>query len=149
MMRRIQDQFSPFVRCYMGAQAIVTWYNATNNPESTLASVASNENGSVLIWALGLFGTIMLLDLLLNDWTPQSIRIFGRRFALSWRRTWKHRHFLFVGIAACYAGQPYIADAYGQSIAVMMVCYLQAIANMAAAFLDAGERSRRLWWQRT
>ena len=149
MMRRLQDHFSPFVRMYMGGHAVVTWYSATANPESTLAFVASTDDGSIIVWVLGMLGTIMLLDLLINDWSPKSIGFGTHRIYLNWQRTWRYRHWLFVGIAACYAAQPLIADAAGQNIAVMIVCYWNSFINMAAAFIDAGERSRQLWWQKT
>lgn len=149
MMRRIQDHFSPFVRFYMGGQAVVTWYSSVVNPESTLYAIASTDDGSILVTTLGALGVVMLLDLFINDWTPQWVRLGRWSIHLAWTRTWKYRHLLFVGIAGCYAAQPQIADTAGQSVAVMIVCYWHAFINIAAAFLDAGERSRRLWWQRT
>lgn len=149
MMRRLQDQFSPFVRFYLGGQAVVTWYSATTNPESTLHAVAATPDGNVFMWILGLLGVVLLVDLFVNDWTPDQLHIGNRRLVLNWRRTWRYRHWLFVGIAACYAAQPQIADMAGENIAVMIVCYWNSLVCMAAAFLDAGERSRRLWWQKT
>lgn len=148
MMRRLQDQFSPFVRFYMGGQSIVTWYNATTNPSATLYGVAHTPDGGVVMWWLGLLGAVMILDLFVNDWTPDSVKFGQRCINLNWKRSWKYRHWLFVGISACYATLPNIADAYGENIAVMLVCYWNSIVCMAAAFLDAGERSRRLWWQK-
>ena len=146
MMRRLQDQFSPFVRFLLGGQAVVTWYNAVTNPQATLHAVASTNDGNIILWAMGLLGSIMLLDLFVNDWTPDKIRLGSRSLNLNWKRSWVHRHWLFVGIAACYAAQPHIADAVGQSNAVMLVCYWNSLAHIVAAFIDAGERSRRLWW---
>lgn len=148
MMRRIQDHLSPFLRLYLGGQAVLTWYSANENTESTLHEISTTQDGSLFIWGIGICGALMLLDLFINDWTPDLIRIGRQRFALHWERVWKNRHWLFVGIAGCYAAQPQIADVSGQSIAVIVLCYWQATMHIAAAFLDAGERSRRLWWQR-
>lgn len=149
MMRRLQDQFSPFVRFLLGGQAVVTWYSATTNPDATLYMVAATEDGNIFIWAMGLLGVILLIDLFVNEWTPDTVQ-FGRRcINLNWERTWHYRHWLFVGIATCYAALPQIADTSSQNIAVMIVCYWHSFVCMVAAFLDAGERSRRLWWQKT
>lgn len=147
-MKRLQDYFSPFVRFYMGGQAVLTWYSATVNPNSTLHRVASTSDGGLIVWSMGIFGMLMLLDLFINDWTPNTVTFGKKKLHLAWERIWVHRHWLFVGIAACYAAQPQIADVTGQSVAVMVVCYWNALANMVAAFIDAGDRSRRLWWQR-
>lgn len=134
----------------MGGHAVVTWFSATTNPGSTLYEVTNyTDDGGVIIWALGLLGVVMLLDLFINDWTPTTVRLGTRQLNLNWQRTWRHRHWLFVGIAACYAAQPLLADESGQNIAVMLVCYWNSFINMAAAFIDAGERSRQLWWQKT
>lgn len=148
MMRRLQDQFSPFVRFYMGGQAIITWYNATSNPGATLFSVGMTDDGSIALFVLGLLGVLMLLDLFVNDWTPDCIHMGRFCLNLNWWRSWRHRHWLFVGIAACYAAMPNIAEYTGDNIAVMLVCYWNSLVCMAAAFLDAGERSRRLWWRK-
>lgn len=102
-----------------------------------------------MIWAMGMFGMLMLFDLFVNDWTPPCVRFGRAKLNLGWERVWQYRHWLFVGIAACYAAQPHIADVTGQSVAVVLVCYWNSLVNMIAAFIDAGERSRRLWWQRT
>lgn len=149
MMRRLQDQFSPLVRFYLGGNAVVTWYSATTNPRATLYSVAATQDGNVFIWVLGLLGAILLIDLFVNEWTPNTVSVGRRTLNLGWDRTWHSRHWLFVGIAACYAALPQIADTTGQNIAVMIVCYWNSLVCMLAAFLDAGERSRRLWWQQT
>lgn len=148
MTRRLQDHFSPFVRFYMGGQAIVTWYNASANPGATLYLVASTPDGNLVMWWLGLLGGVMLLDLFVNDWTPDRVQFGRRQLTLNWKRSWRYRHWFFVGIAACYAALPNIAESYGENIAVMLVCYWNSLVCMAAAFLDAGERSRRLWWQK-
>jgi hypothetical protein len=149
MMRRIQDQLSPFLRCYLGLQAVITWASSFQNDESTLHEISSTADGGLFIWGIGICGALMLLDLFINDWTPDCIRIGRKLFPVHWANVWKNRHWLFVGIAACYAAQPQIADVSGQSWFVILICYFQAVAHMAAAFIDAGERSRRLWWQRT
>ena len=146
---RLQDQFSPYVRFVLGGQAVITWYSATVNPKSTLHQVASTEDGGLLVWGIGIFGMLMLFDLFVNDWTPPCVRLGQAKLNLGWERVWQYRHWLFVGIAACYAAQPHIADVTGQSVAVVLVCYWNSLVNMIAAFIDAGERSRRLWWQRT
>jgi hypothetical protein len=149
MMRRLQDQFSPFVRFLLGGQALVTWYNAITNPDATLFIVASTPDGNIILWAMGLLGATMLLDLFVNDWTPDKFSIGRCTLQLNWRRSWVHRHWLFVGIAACYAAQPHLAEMAGQSVAVTLVCYWNSLTHMVAAFIDAGERSRRLWWAKT
>lgn len=148
MKRRLQDQFSPFIRFYMGGQAVTTWYSSFANPESTFHEVSTTSDGGLIMWMMGLCGMLLLVDLFVNDWTPDWVEIGRRRLGFGWENIWKHRHWLFVGIAASYAAQPQVADASGQSSAILVVCYFQALCNVLAAFIDAGERSRRLWWQR-
>lgn len=148
-MRRLQDFSSPFIRFAMGGQAVITWHSATVNPQSTLHRLAITEDGSLLVWTMGICGMLMMLDLFVNDWSPNSVKF--RKYALSigWQRMWEHRHWLFIIIAGCWAAQPQVADITGQPISVMLVCYWNTLLNVIAAFIDAGERSRRLWWQRT
>jgi hypothetical protein len=147
MKRRLQDYTSPFVRFLLGGNAMLTWYSAHMNPESTLSGVASTDDGGIFLFLIGLSGAVMVADLIINDWTPDSIRIAGRRFKLNWQRTWSYRHWLFVIISASYAAQPQIVDTAGQPITVKIIVYWWAAVYMMAAFLDAGDRSRRIWWQ--
>lgn len=149
MIRRLQDQSSPFIRAGMGGYAVNTWFSAFVNPESTFHEISTTPDGGLIIWTMGLFGVLLLVDLFINDWTPDWVSFGRRKLGLGWERVWQYRHWLFVGIAACYAAQPQIADASGQSKALLVSCYFPAFLNIWAAFIDAGERSRSLWWQRT
>jgi hypothetical protein len=143
-MRRLQDHWSPFVRFFLGGQAVVTWYTTLSNPTSTLHALSRTSDGGLIIWVVGILGILLWLDLFVNDWTPPCVRLGKSTFNLGWENIWKSRHWLFVGIAGCYCAQPQIADVTGQPVAVAVICYWWAIANMVAAFIDAGDRSRRL-----
>lgn len=147
-MRRLQDHWSPFVRFFLGGQAVVTWYTTLANPRSTFHIISTTDDGALLIWVLGVLGVFLWLDLFINDWSPPCLRLGRSTFNLGWEHIWKRRHWLFVGIAGTYAAQPQIIDVTGQPVAVAVVCYWWALANMVAAFIDAGDRSRRLWWHR-
>lgn len=148
MTQRASDHWSPYVRFVLGGQAVMNWYVSTVNSKSTFHALSLTEDGSLLIWVVGVLGILLWIDLFINDWTPQYVRFGQSNIRLGWGKMWRHRHWLFVGIAGAYCAQPQIVDATGQPLAVAVLCYWWALANMVAAFIDAGDRSRRLWWHR-
>lgn len=149
MKRRLADYSSPFLRLCLGGQALISSYTSVTNPVSTLHAVTRTVDGSYLIWFMGLLGVIAVLDLLINDVLPESISVGSRLVQLNWNRTWKYRHWLFIGISGCYLGQIPFAEVSRQSFSISLVCGFWCLMNIVAAFLDAGDRSRRQWWQTT
>jgi hypothetical protein len=148
MMRRAQDRWSPYIRFVLGGQAVITWYSTFSNPNATFHALSKSEDGGIFFWAIGICGALLMVDLFVNDWFALLPNRRQESLTLGWRRIWKSRHWLFIAIAGCFAALPLIVDAFGQSDAVKLVCYWYSVIYMAAAFIDAGERSRRLWWQR-
>lgn len=147
-MQRLQDNFPALCRLYAGGDAVLSWYNAFHDPATRLASVSRTTDGGVLLWIMALAGAAIVLDVIINDWTPEFIRVGRRNFRLSWRRAFKYRHFLFVTLAFCYAAQPYVAELGGYTVSLLMFFYWNSFQNIAIAFLDAKQRSRSAGWQR-
>jgi hypothetical protein len=147
-MQRLHDHFPALCRLYAGGDAIVSWYNSVNDPHSHLFRIALTEDGAALLWVMALAGAAIILDVLVNDWTPASVRIGGRVFNISWRRAFKYRHLLFVVLAFCYAAQPYVAERAGYGVSLLIFFYWNSFQNIAIAFFDARQRSRSEGWQR-
>ena len=148
MIQRLQDQFPALCRLSLGGTAIVSWYYGTNDPHAGLYTVGRYTDGATLLWAMALIGSVLVLDVMLNDWTPNRITIGARTFKLAWRRTFKYRHYLLASLAFCYAAQPFVAERSGHSVSLLLFFYWHAFLNIAVAFLDAKLRSRGPGWQR-
>lgn len=148
MIQRLQDQFPALCRLALGGNAIVSWFYGTQDPQAGLYEVNRYTDGALLLWGMALIGGVLVADVLLNDWTPSHFDVAGRRFNLSWRRTLKHRHYLFASLAFCYAAQPFVAERGGHSVSLLLFFYWHAFLNIAVAFLDAKLRSRGPGWQR-
>lgn len=147
-MQRLQDNFPALCRLYAGGDAVLSWYNAIHDPTTRLASVGRTADGGVLLWIMAIVGAAIVLDVIINDWTPEFIRIGHRCFRVTWRRAFKYRHFLFVALAFCYAAQPYVAELGGYTVSLLVFFYWNSFQNIAIAFLDAKQRSRSAGWQR-
>lgn len=148
MIQRLQDQFPALFRLGLGGTAIVSWYYGTHDPHAGLYTVGLYADGAALLWAMAIIGTVLALDVLLNDWTPDRIRIGHHTVRLSWPRTFKYRHYLLASLAFCYAAQPFVAERSGHSVSLLLFFYWHAFLNIAVAFLDAKLRSRGPGWQR-
>lgn len=148
MIQRLQDQFPALFRLGLGGNAIVSWYYGVNDPQAGLYSVSRFTDGATLLWFMAIIGSILVLDVLVNDWTPNSITIGRKIVKLSWRRTFLYRHYLLAGLAFCYAAQPFVAERSGHSVSLLLFFYWHAFLNIAVAFLDAKLRSRGPGWQR-
>jgi len=148
MIQRLQDQFPALTRLAMGGGALVSWYYGTNDPLTGLYEVNRYADGTALLWAMALIGLVLVLDVLLNDWTPDHICFGRRKLVITWRRTFRYRHYLFASLAFCYAAQPFVAERGGHSVSLLLFFYWHAFLNIAVAFLDAKLRSRGPGWQR-
>ena len=149
MIQRMQDQFPALFRLALGGTAIVSWYYGMHDPHAGLYTVGLYTDGATLLWAMALIGSVLVLDVLINDWTPDRITIGARTVKLNWRRTFKYRHYLLASLAFCYAAQPFVAERGGHSVSLLLFFYWHAFLNIAVAFLDAKLRSRGPRWQRT
>lgn len=147
-MQRLHDHFPALCRLYAGGDAVVSWYNSVADPRSHLFEVAHTDDGATLLWIMAIAGVAIVLDVLINDWTPDSIRIGHKRFHLAWKSAFKRRHLLFVILAFCYAAQPYVAAKAGHGVSLLVFFYWNTFQNLAIAILDAKQRSRSLQWQR-
>lgn len=132
----------------LGVNALVSWYNAMNDPNSGLWKIGRHEYGGTLLWFMGFLGAVIVLDVILNDWTPDRLKLGAINFKLRWPKIWQQRHWLFVGTAICYAGQPYVAVMGGYSVSLQVYFYTCALTNLAVAFMDAADRSRSQGWEK-
>lgn len=146
-MQRLNDHFPAFGRMILGGNAVVSWYNAMHDPFSSLFTIGQRDHGFTLLWMMGIFGALIVIDVLLNDWSPRCIRVRHKRIYIRWTRAFKQRHWLFVGLAVCYAAQPFVASTEGYTVSLLPYFYWYAACNIACAFLDANQRSRSAGWQ--
>lgn len=145
---RLYDHYPSMFRMTLGGNALVSWYNAMNDPNSSLWVIGRNEYGGTLLWFMGFFGAVIVLDVILNDWTPRRFEFSWFSTRIRWQRAFEHRHWLFVGLAVCYAGQPYVAEIGGYGVSLTLYFYWYTFTNIAVAFLDAAQRSRSQGWEK-
>lgn len=148
MIQRLQDNFPALSRLSMGGTAVVSWYYGMADPSAGLYAVSRYTEGATLLWLMAIIGVVVVLDVVLNDWTPARVTIGRHELKLSWKRTFQWRHYLFASLAFCYAAQPFVADRSGHSVSLLLFFYWHAFLNLAVAFLDAKLRSRGPGWQR-
>lgn len=148
MQKRLNDYALSLLRFYAGGDAVVSWYNAMHDSQSHLYRIGNTPDGSPLLWVMAIAGALIVLDVLMNDWTPSQIRIGRRSYPIRWHRAFVHRHLLFVLLAFCYAAQPYVAERGGYGVSLLVFFYWNAFQNIALAFFDAKQRSRSAGWQR-
>lgn len=144
---RLYDYYPSCFRAALGGNALVSWYNAMNDPSSSLWRIGRTEYGGTLLWFMGFVGAVIVLDVILNDWTPDTFRFGKYDLKIRWKRSFEHRHWLFVGLAVCYAGQPYVAAVAGSGVSLELYFYWYALTNIAVSFLDAAQRSRSRGWE--
>jgi len=133
MNRRLSDYALTVLRMYMGGNAVLSWYNAMNEPSSMIARTSNTFDGTLLIWALGAVGAAMVIDVIINDLMPQSFK---------WGRALKYRHYLFAALAASYVAQLFAADMASHSNGLGITWAWHAGMTMIASFVDAKKRSR-------
>lgn len=147
-MQRLHDNFPALCRLYAGGDAIVSWYNSFSDPQAKLFRIAQTPDGGVLIWLMALIGVAVVLDVVINDLTPNTVQFGRMHFRVVWQRAFRHRHWLFVALAFCYAAQPYVAERAGYGVSLLIFFYWNSFQNLAIAFLDARQRARSTGWQR-
>ncbi|MCX7283891.1 MAG: hypothetical protein NTX28_07580 [Novosphingobium sp.] len=148
VIRRLQDHFPALCRFAIGGDAVLTWYNAISDPRSEVFLMARTSDAATLFGFMAILGTIIMLDVLLNDATPDYLHVGSMRMRLFWRRAFQYRHLCFASLAFCYAAQPFVAERGGYSVSLLLFFYWNAFLNIAVAFLDAKQRSRGIGWQR-
>lgn len=126
----------------------MSWYNSYSDPHARLFRIAQTQDGGVLLWVMAIAGVAIVLDVFVNDWSPDFIRFGQHSMRLAWKRAFKYRHLLFVTLAFCYAAQPFVAELGGYGVSLLIFFYWNAFQNIAIAFLDAKQRSRSIGWQR-
>jgi hypothetical protein len=146
--QRLNDHFPALCRLYAGGDAMVSWYNSVMDPGAKLFRIAHTTDGGILLRIMALAGLAVVLDVLINDWSPDFIRIGHRHFRVKWKKAFEHRHMLFVVIAFCYAAQPYVAEMRGSAVSLVVFFYWNSFQNITIAFFDAKLRSRSLQWQK-
>ena len=148
-MSRLNDHYGAFSRFVLGGAAVVSWYNAFSDNSNNLARIAKTADGGMLIWLMGLCGILVVLDVLMNDWSPDFFCVRGRSIRIAWKKAFEKRHYLFLGLAFCYGAQPFVADMSGRPVSLVVYFYFWAGVNVTIAFYDARERSRSLGWRKT
>lgn len=147
-MQRLHDHFPALCRLYAGGDAIVSWYNSFSDPSARLARIAQTPDGSVLLWIMAIAGVAIVVDVLINDWTPDTIRLGPKVVKIRWRKAFEQRHLLFVLLAFCYAAQPFVAERGGYGVSLLVWFYWNSAQTIVIAFFDAKQRTRGLGWQR-
>ena len=147
-MQRLHDHAMPLLRLYAGGDAIISWYNSFSDPYARLGRIAQTIDGGVLIWIMALAGLAIVLDVLINDFSPSQIRLGKHSMHIAWNKAFRHRHFLFVALSFCYVAQPYVAERGGYGVSLLVYFYWQAAQTIVIAFFDAKQRSRSIGWQR-
>ena len=146
-MQRLNDHFPALCRLYAGGDALMSWYSAISNPHSNLFRVGQSKDGSILLWMMGIVGAAIVLDVILNDWTPNVVKIGRLTYRVSWKRAFQQRHWLFVALAYCYGAQCYAGQG-SYELPLLVFFYWNSFQNLVLAFFDARQRSRSLGWQR-
>lgn len=147
-MKRLSDYLSAYVRIGIGADALVSWYNSFRHPSSPMFRIAQNQDGGAVLWIMGAIGIVLILDALMNDCTPDQVRIGRRTVVISWKHVFSMRHIVIMALAVCYAAHPYIAERAGYQISSAIFFYERAIFIAGMAIFDAKERMRSVGWQR-
>lgn len=147
-MRRLSDYAMPLLRLFAGGDAINSWYNSMFTPGSGLFRIGMTQDGAALLWGLGLCGALLIIDVLVNDLTPEHVWFGKRVYRITWPRAFRCRHLLFVALAFCYAAQPYVADRAGSTVSLTGYFYWKAAQCIMLAFFDAKLRSRSTGWQK-
>lgn len=147
-MHRLHDHAMPLLRLYAGGDALVSWYNSFSDPYARLGRIAQTLDGGILLWIMALAGLAIVIDVLINDFTPERLKLGKHSIRLAWNKAFQYRHFLFVALSFCYAAQPYVAERGGYAVSLLVYFYWQAAQTIVIAFFDAKQRSRSLGWQR-
>lgn len=148
MRQRLQDQGLAVLRAYVAANALWSWYYGVNDPKAGLFAIGRYADGATLISLTGVIGLLLALDLLINDFTPDSTTVFGKQFKIAWKKAFQYRHIMFIVLAFCYAAQPFVAKMAGRAVSLVGFFYLHATFSLVVALLDAKLRSRGTGWQR-
>lgn len=147
-MQRLHDNFPALCRLYAGGDAIVSWYNSFSDPHARLASIARTQDGGTLLWIMAMVGFAIVLDVIVNDWTPERLKIGKHSIRLAWNRAFQYRHFLFIALAFCYAAQPFVAERAGYGVSLLVWFYWNSAQTVVIAFFDAKQRTRSIGWQK-
>lgn len=147
-MRRLPDYSMALLRFYAGGDAILAWYQSFSDPGARMFRIAQNQDNAIMIWVLGIIGVVMVLDVIINDLTPEQLNVFGRHITLRWDKAFEHRHWLFVIIAASYVAHPYLATAAGNKVEGVAFFFWNGFQAILLAFFDVKLRTRGTKWQR-
>lgn len=127
------DRAGSVFRLYMGGNALVSWYNATNEPRSLSSLAASSPAGLMMIWLLAVIGIAAVVDAIVNDFLPQRFH---------WHLAVRQRHFILAGMAFCYVAQLYTEFFTLRSTGLLLSYGWNASIIMFIAFVDAHQRSK-------
>ena len=147
-MRRLPDYSMALLRFYTGGDAILAWYQSFSDPGARMFRIAQNQDNAIMIWLLGIIGVALVLDVIINDITPETITIGKWTFTLRWQKAFEQRHLLFVMIAVSYLAHPFLSDAAGKPVEGIYFLYWNALQAIVLAFFDVKLRTRGIKWQR-
>jgi hypothetical protein len=136
------------LRFYAGGDAILAWYQSFSDPGARMFRIAQYQDNAVMIWLLGIIGVALVLDVIINDLTPETITVGKWGFTLRWQKAFEHRHLLFVMIAVSYAAHPFLSNAAGRVVEGAAFLYWNALQAIILAFFDVKLRTRGIKWQR-
>lgn len=121
------------IRAYMGGNAFIAWFNATNEPYSLMGQTATIPAGLMFLWLLMISGMALLVDVIINDILPERFH---------WRVAVHQRHLILSSMAFCYVAQLYVAFYSLRSTGLLIYYLWNAGTLMYIALVDAHQRSK-------
>ena len=147
-MQRLHEYSMPLLRLIMGGDAIHAWYSAFHDPGARLFRIAQNQDNALMIWAIGLLGAAMIIDVIINDLTPDKTRVGKWTIDVQWSKAFEHRHWLFGMLALSYFIHPALSQATGSRVEGEAFFYWSGTKTLILALFDMRSRKRSPKWQR-
>lgn len=123
-------------RVFACGLAMLAWFLGVFDERSLFAIVASTDDGHKLLWLMLIFGSIGLIDAVVNDWSHWLRHRFG------FDHTRAYRHFGLCGLAFCYIAQIFVSLLHVKSPGLTAYFIWNAVLIVAFAFIDAHQRSK-------
>lgn len=147
-MKRLPDYWGAYARFGAALHSLDSWYSSFRDPTARMFKIAQYENSGVLIWIMGIIGVVLLLDVIFNDCTPDTVSFGKYTVRIRWKRIFIGRHYVIMALATCYAFHPYIAERGGYELVSSYSFYSNAFLIALLAIFDAKDRTRSTGWQR-
>lgn len=120
-------------RLFLCGLALISGSIGLTDPRSLAFLAAGTNHGYQLTLALMAFAAVGMVDVLINDMLPDSMR---------WSRVLAWRHFGYCGMAFCYVAQLFITQETVRSPGLTAYYLWNVGAIMFVAFWDANLRAK-------